>query len=282
MAKINEMNDFIKLTSNITSFSHAYLFDVNSLEKAFPFAMEFAKMIICGQNYFEEKYKDICYQIDNNEFDDLYIVNPDTIGINTEEINKLLNYMETKSLRDNGRRVYIIYGYERLSRDVSNKILKFLEEPNDNIYAILITENIDRVLSTIISRCQTLRLSFDVDRNNNIYISKMKDFLEDIFSKKNEMIAFYNDYFYDIINNRIEFFDSFEMLEEILCQIIKKKSGKEVNSIFNSNILEMQSLSNLINVLNITNNLKDLIKNNININLLLDRYIIEITEELML
>lgn len=282
MTKINEMNDFIKLTSNITSFSHAYLFDVNSLEKAFYYAKEFAKMIICEKNYFEDEYKDICYKIDNNEFDDLYIVNPDTIGINTEEINKLLNYMETKSLRDNGRRVYIIYGFERLSRDVSNKILKFLEEPSDNIYAILMTENIDMILSTIISRCQTLRLTFDIEKNDSIGISKMKTFLEELFSKKNNMIAYYNDYFYDIINNRLEFFDNFEVLEEILCQIIKKKCGKEVNSDFCSDILEKQELFNLVSILNITNNLKALIKNNINLNLLLDRYVIEVTEELML
>ena len=282
MAKINELNDFIKLTSNITSFSHAYLFDVNSLEKSFSCAKEFAKMIICGQNYQADEYKDICYQIDNNEFDDLYIVNPDTIGINTEEINKLLNYMETKSLHDNGKRVYIIYGFERLSRDVSNKILKFLEEPGDNIYAILMTENVDRILSTIISRCQTMKLTFNIEKNDNTTICKMKAFLEDIFRKKNNMIAYYNDYFYDIISNRLEFLNNFEVLEEILCQIIKKKCGEEVNNDFSSDILEKKTLSCLINILNITNNLKALIKNNINLNLLLDRYIIEVTEELVL
>ena len=282
MAKINELNDFIKLTSNITSFSHAYLFDVNSLEKSFSCAKEFAKMIICGQNYQADEYKDICYQIDNNEFDDLYIVNPDTIGINTEEINKLLNYMETKSLHDNGKRVYIIYGFERLSRDVSNKILKFLEEPGDNIYAILMTENVDRILSTIISRCQTMKLTFNIEKKDNKTICKMKAFLEDIFRKKNNMIAYYNDYFYDIISNRLEFLNNFEVLEEILCQIIKKKCGEEVNNDFSSDILEKKTLSCLINILNITNNLKALIKNNINLNLLLDRYIIEVTEELVL
>ena len=282
MAKINELNDFIKLTSNITSFSHAYLFDVNSLEKSFSYIKEFTKMIICGHNYQDDEYRDICYQIDNNEFDDLYIVNPDTIGINTEEINKLLNYMETKSLRDNGKRVYIIYGFERLSRDVSNKILKFLEEPSDNIYAILMTENVDRILSTIISRCQTMKLTFNIEKNDNTIICKMKAFLEDIFRKKNNMIAYYNDYFYDIISNRLEILNNFEVLEEILCQIIKKKCGEEVNDDFSSDILEKKSLPCLISILNITNNLKSLIKNNINLNLLLDRYIIEVTEELML
>ena len=125
MAKITNLNDFKNLTSNITSFSHAYLFTVNSLELSFPYVKDFAKSIILEEIQDSFIQEDISYKIDNDEFDDLYIVNPDTIGINNEEITKLLTYMETKSLRDNGRRVYIIYGFERLSRDVSNKILKF-------------------------------------------------------------------------------------------------------------------------------------------------------------
>ena len=79
-------------------------------------------------------------------------MNPDSIAIKKEEIDNLVNYFKTKSLRDNGKRVYIICGFERLREDVSNKILKFLEEPEENIHAILITENIDKILSTIISR----------------------------------------------------------------------------------------------------------------------------------
>ena len=66
--------------------------------------------------------------------------------------------METKSLREDGRRVYIIYGFERLSTIISNKIFKFIEEPQNNIYAILLTENIEKILPTIISRCQILNL----------------------------------------------------------------------------------------------------------------------------
>ena len=148
MTKITNISDFKNVTSSITSFSHAYLLNVNSLDSAFVYAKEFAKRIILENikdNSFE--YEDINYKIDHDEFDDLYVVNPDTIGINNEEINKLFSYMETKSLRENGRRVYIIYGFERLSTLISNKILKFLEEPQDNIYAILLTENFEKILS---------------------------------------------------------------------------------------------------------------------------------------
>ena len=282
MAKINNLNDFKNITSNITSFSHAYLFDVNSLHESLLYVKEFAKMIICGQEYEQEKYSDICYQIDQNEFDDLYIVNPDTIGINTEEINKLLTYMETKSLRENGRRVYIIYGFERLSRDVSNKVLKFLEEPNENIYGLLMTENMDRILTTIVSRCQVISLSFDlVNVDTNLQI-EMKKFLECIYKKHYQTLAYENEFFGGIVGERAKYYDCFVIIEEILSQNIKYKYHHQYNEDVLLDDIENIKTECLINCLDITNNLKCLIKNNINLNLLIDRYIIEVTRELIL
>ena len=44
--------------------------------------------------------------------------------------------------------------------EASNSMLKFLEEPEDGIIAILMTNNINNVLSTIISRCKVIKLNF--------------------------------------------------------------------------------------------------------------------------
>ena len=46
MTKITNLSDFKNVTSSITSFSHAYLLNVNSLESAFIYAKELAKSII--------------------------------------------------------------------------------------------------------------------------------------------------------------------------------------------------------------------------------------------
>jgi len=280
MAKIASLTEFKTITSNITSFSHAYLFSVNSLELAFPYAKDFAKSIILqGIDETSFEYEDINYKIDNDEFDDLYIVNPDTIGINSEEINKLLNYMETKSLRENGRRVYIIYGFERLSTIISNKILKFLEEPSENIYAILLTENYEKILPTVVSRCQIMNFLFPKEIENKEIINLMKELLTSIVDKKKKTIAYENDYFGDLFTNRIEFYNYFEILEKIVSETLNNKY-KQVSSEYVCDSLINYSPNTLINILDITNKLKCLIKNNINLNLLLDRYIIEVTEEL--
>ena len=280
MTKIANLDDFRNITSNITSFSHAYLLNVNSLEEAFPYAKDLAKSIILhdiSSDSFE--YEDIGYKIENEEFDDLYVVNPDTIGINNEEINKLLSYMQTKSIRENGRRVYIIYGFERLSTIISNKILKFLEEPEEGIYAILLTENFEKILPTIVSRCQVMNLSFTDKEINEEKIELMKKLLTEIVDKKKKVIAYEYDYFGDTFTNRIEYYNNFEVLERIISETLNskyrdKRSNYVCDSLFN------YSINTIISVLNITNKLKCLIKNNINLNLLLDRYIIEIAEEL--
>lgn len=282
MTKITNINDFKNVTSSITSFSHAYLLTVNSLEVAFSYAKELAKSIIL-QGIKEDSfdYEDISYKIDHDEFDDLYVVNPETIGINNEEINKLMTYMETKSLREDGRRVYIIYGFERLSSTISNKILKFLEEPGENIYAILLTENFEKIIPTIVSRCQILNFSFSEKEEDLVKINKLKEFLKELIDKKKSMIAYEYDYFNDLFTNRIEFYEYFEILERIISETLNYLYYNKEND-YVLNELTYYSSTTIINILNITNRLKCLIKNNINLNLLLDRYIIEITEELEL
>ena len=51
MTKIVDLNDFNKVTSSITSFSHAYLLSVNSLDSAFIYAKELAKSIILEERF---------------------------------------------------------------------------------------------------------------------------------------------------------------------------------------------------------------------------------------
>ena len=282
MAKIVDLNSFTQLTSSITVFSHAYLFSTNSLSEAYKYIKEFAKIIICGQNYKDDEYQNICYQIDNMEYDDLYVVNPDTITINNIDIMNLMKYMETKSLRENGKRVYIIYGFERLSPLLSNKILKFLEEPNDNIYALLITENIEKILPTIISRCQVINLTFEVEDINRRQLELMNSFLDSIITRGNKTIAYISSYFQDSVLDRNQVYEDFSLLEKIISYNLSNKYSSPNNGdLFNKNLIELPS-NVLINLLDITEKLKNLIKQNINLNLLLDRYIIETTRELML
>ena len=51
----------------------------------------------------------------------------------------------------------IIWMAEKMNVECSNKLLKFIEEPPKDTYVILITEDENKILPTIKSRCQITR-----------------------------------------------------------------------------------------------------------------------------
>ena len=232
-------------------------------------------MIICENND-ELLYsnKEIESLINDNNFDDFYVVNPDTLIIKVEELNKLLEYFETKSVRNNGRRIYVIYGIERLKNDISNKLLKFIEEPENDIYGIIMTENIDLVLPTIISRCQMLTFNFDVSYDQDD-INNMKEFIKFFLKNKIDTIAYYDEFFEIYEGDRSKYINCFSIIELLLSAYLNKYYELEIDNDLYIKELSTIDVNKIIKMLEITSNLKKLINNNINLNLLIDRYIIE-------
>ena len=55
-------------------------------------------------------------------------------------------------------RVYIIQSADQLTTDAANALLKVLEEPPPDVVILLLTSNVDGVLPTVQSRCQTIDL----------------------------------------------------------------------------------------------------------------------------
>mgnify|MGYP000969541415 CR=1 FL=1 len=55
---------------------------------------------------------------------------------------------------EGGYKVMIIWMADKMRTDAANKLLKLLEEPPEKTVFILISESVDDLLQTIISRCQ--------------------------------------------------------------------------------------------------------------------------------
>lgn len=275
MISKDKNKEFFKLLEEVKVFSHAYLFETNSLTDAYPFVLKFAKKILCENNYIDDNHCgecNICHLIDENAYDDFYVINPDTIGINKEEIDKLFHAFQGKSLKENGKRVYLIYGFERLDEYVSNKILKFLEEPMDNIYALLMTENANKLLSTIKSRCQMIKIRVDNVSINEEEKAKVVKFLEFLFANKYKTIAYTNELWFNYFEERKDFGRAFMLIEQVLLQEINLRYKHE------KNLFASLELDKLLNIVLLTDKLSKLINQNVNLNLLIDRFIIEVSE----
>lgn len=70
-----------------------------------------------------------------------------------DQVKPILDY---KSFEGNYK-VIVIMGAEALTEQTANAFLKMLEEPTERTVFILITERPDRLLQTILSRCQPVR-----------------------------------------------------------------------------------------------------------------------------
>jgi DNA polymerase-3 subunit delta' len=141
--QIENFNKIIDKYINPNKINHAYLIETNCNNRI-EIAQELVKKIIS----FDEN-NSIEYFLKQQ---DLYILSTETQSIKKEDIIDLKEKFKTKSIY-NSKRIYIIEEAEKLNSSSANTLLKFLEEPESNIIAILITSNINpiflhRILST--------------------------------------------------------------------------------------------------------------------------------------
>lgn len=79
-------------------------------------------------------------------------------SIRKENILNLQDTFSKTAENEKGNQVYILEQYENANPSASNSLLKFLEEPQPGLIGILCTNEISRVLPTIVSRTQTIAL----------------------------------------------------------------------------------------------------------------------------
>lgn len=139
--------------------SHAYLFEVDNYEDDLIYIYDFIKMILCDSSYknIKSSNNSIIHLIDHNSFPDIVVIEPDGQWIKKNQLLDLQNEFSNKSLMGN-KRFYIIKNAEKLNASSANTILKFLEEPEEDIIAILLSNNRYQIIETILSRCQILSL----------------------------------------------------------------------------------------------------------------------------
>ena len=101
----------------------------------------------------------------------------------------MINYTN-KSTFNNMARFILIDNVENLNKNSVNALLKIIEEPNENIFFILINNCEKNILPTLKSRCLTFKISLTF--NNSICISNSileKNVLESV---NYDLLSYYN------------------------------------------------------------------------------------------
>ena len=153
---------------------HSYLFVVDDYELANEFLIKLSLKI----NEEEVNELNINNIKTSNNFD-ITLIDIDKSNISKENIIKIEKKYSTKSLM-NKKRIYIINEAYKLNRSSSNTLLKFLEEPEEDIIAFLIVKNKNLLLDTIISRCIVINLKFKKD--NKKIENSLIEYLRDNFN----------------------------------------------------------------------------------------------------
>lgn len=287
--------------------SHAYLFEVNNYKNKKNIALAFAKMILCPHNYSNNKKCVNCTQcknIDKNIFPEIKIIEPDGLWIKKEQLDILQKEFNEKSILSN-KKIYIIDQADRLNKSAANSILKFLEEPEENIIAILITDNIYQLLDTIISRCQIISfskehnissLSFIEKIKNNVTLNENKNLPDEILEiqigQTIEFITYFEKNKLDtLLKTQKLWHNNFKEKDDIIFAInimilfyqdvLNDKLNRYLK-IFTQYELQIKEISNHNTIHSITNKINILIKTkqkinvNTNSSLLIDKLILEL------
>ena len=180
--------------------SHAYLLVGNPGTPLLETAKYLAKSLICDDpSPFACNNCITCLRVDDDNYPDFIVFDGSKESIKKGAVATIEGQFEKTAFETKGIKIYILHLVENMTEEAINAILKFLEEPKDNVYAFLTTNNENSVLQTIISRCQTMHLKL-IDRKQvineaiDLGIGQSNAELLSYFYNNSELI-------YDVMNN---------------------------------------------------------------------------------
>lgn len=286
---------------NNNKLSHAYLFNAGDNSDVMDIVLSFVKMIVCLDKNSDEEKLNICSRIDDGNYIDVKIIEPNGMWIKKEQLLDLQSEFSKRSI-EGSKKIYIIKSADKMNVQTANSILKFLEEPVDDIIAILIVDNINLILPTIISRCQLIKLNKKqyedtsllnfsnmcvgtrygklTDMEKNKIIDDVISFIMMIESHGLDALIYTKSKWHNNFKDRDANMMAIELMIYFYYDVIKYNSDLEI-SFFKDRVNDIEKVSikndlfDIANKIEILDNVKNNFKINMNINLLIDKLIID-------
>lgn len=291
--------------------SHAYLINSNNFDGCYDFALSFIKTILCNEKYTNRDMCNscnMCDRIDNGSYMELKIIEPINGIIKKEQLLELQEEFSNFSI-EGKYKIYLIKDCDKMNKHAANSLLKFLEEPVENVVAILITNNYSNVMNTIVSRCQLINLLNEKEFNNDTTLKNVLSYLkknENVFDDESvEKYSLLIDDVLEFINyveensvdtliyikklwsskilNREDFSFSMLLIGYFYYDILRYYNN--INSYFFCdkhddiiNISKLNSVESILKKIELVDYVMKMVSSNLNLNLLINDFVIRLGE----
>lgn len=152
MDTFEQLNELIYVQMASGQLSHAYIFrGGDSMDQA----LSLAANLNChyAQHGRPCGHCSVCRNILAGTYPDCHIIEPDK-GTHRLEGMKAVSVQAGLSSLDDGWQVFIISQAEKMTVEAANNLLKLLEEPPEHTLFVLLTDQPEQLLPTVLSRCQ--------------------------------------------------------------------------------------------------------------------------------
>ena len=214
--------DFLTRSCLEGKMVHGYLFFGGSDDDRLALGKYFACLLLDAREGSVEQAL-----IDQNGHANVILIEPEGKRIKKEQIVFLKSEV-TKTALENKVKIYLINGADKMSISATNSLLKFLEEPSDDTYILLLAASKECLLPTLLSR--TVNLHVISDLTNDFEVSEeMVDMIGQLEREPKQLpiIRAQNQaLFKDKIN---EFLNAYQLYyQQLLDLLLNQKKKREI------------------------------------------------------
>ncbi len=298
----NEIVNRIDVSCENNKVSHAYIFSGASFSGQIEVAKYLATKVL---NATESE----AINIDNMNHPNVFHIKTDKQNISKEQVLDMSYEMQTTSMSGESK-IFIIEDAQKLSVSAQNSLLKVVEEPDGKSVVIFIVENLNQLLPTIVSRSQLIKFKpvpFDLayeelvskydddlklkyalylDNNNyeqlyddeefNNYIDVVYNYLTTYIENRERLITLLEEICYSFCTSKAQMINFVNFLIVNVSSIINYKNS--LGTLFDDRlepIISSISEDELLDLQNKLFNAYEMLQNNVNIKLTIDKLSME-------
>lgn len=270
----NDNIAFLVNKYNENKLSHVFLVETDDKNLALEDIKSLVKIMNCPSKYDDNCSScNICNLIKEDLLPTLKIIYPDGQAIKKSQMEELKSEFSCIPVISKYN-VYIINDAEKFNASSANTILKFLEEPEDKIIGFLITNSKENVINTIKSRCEIIKAYYK-NSSSVVIDQELKtlatQYIYNLEIERKKSIV-YNKKIVDLKYEKDKYIILFKYILDIYIGLL--------NGNYRDDLLKDIKLNNLeiIKRINLVNETIDKLNYNVNINLLLDNFVLEMED----